>query len=226
MVNQKTPQGCVTYYTILNDIIRPDRPMGYFPLQWQGAYDLYGNPADGLDDFDSLKMIRAAEELGRQLAQGERVACYIGRDGLKDIPPFAFSHEGTSERLLKGRVLHFDLDAEIFLREASYLPPQTTSDQMVNDTNLGINRSSLSTVSPSPEEPTPIARRSPLSKKETDKLFKKWVASYTPPNKPSQKERRNWYKQNGIPRARGDEIHRKLSPAHWKQPGAPKKTTQ
>lgn len=195
--------------------------MGYFPLQWQGAFDLYGNQVDGLSDFDSLMMIRATEELGRQLAQGDRVACYVGRDGLKDIPPFAFSHEGTYERLLKGRVLHFDLDSEIFIREASYLPPRMTSDQPVNEVKSGAvltlavtpqikDMQSKKTLSCS-------APRKKLTKSELEQAWSQFVNHFVFPDRPNRDARRQKYKELGITVVRGEQLHKELSPSYWKQ---------
>jgi hypothetical protein len=129
-MNEKAPRGCVTCYAALNEIIKPERPMGYFPLQWETAFEApFGKAVDGLDDFDLLRMIRAANDLQGQLVGGTRIACYIGQNDLKNFPSHAFASEGSAKCLVKGRVLHNELEKEIFIRGDSFLPPQSTSDE-------------------------------------------------------------------------------------------------
>jgi hypothetical protein len=129
-MNEKAPRGCVTCYVALNEIIKPERPMGYFPLQWETAFETpFGKAVDGLDDFDLLRMIRAANDLQGQLVGGTRIACYIGQNDLENFPSHAFSSEGSAKCLVKGRVLHYDLDKEIFIRECVTLHSRTTSNE-------------------------------------------------------------------------------------------------
>ena len=119
-------------------------------------------------------------------------------------------------------VLHFDLDAEIFIREASYLPPRTPSDQTVNEMQ-SVADSASAEGSRLLNGQTNISQSPLLNKKDTEDAWKQWIASYSPPEKPNRSERRAWYKRHGISRVRGDELHDQLSPESWKLGGAPKK---
>lgn len=122
-MNEMAPVGCVTCYVALNEILRPNRPMGYFPLQWEAAFDIASGTkkVDDLQNGDGVRMIRAATELRQQLIRGDRIACYVGpNDTLVDLGSLAFAHDGTEERLMRQRVLYHGVDTEIFIRGEGY----------------------------------------------------------------------------------------------------------
>jgi hypothetical protein len=223
-MNEKAPPGCVTCYVALNEIIKPERPAGYFPKQWEVAFvGGFGSPVDGLDDFDFLRMIRTAQELRRQLSHEEQVACYAASDWeLADLGPLSFDNELANENLVKGLASFEGKEVEIFIREASCRPSQTHSREVAEGAKPSkIADRILHSLDGKGADLS--KRRRPTSIKSQREGWLAYVQSFPSDEKPNRDERRAQYAELGLSQSEGNKLHMELSPPHWKSRKGKKK---
>ena len=94
------PRDCLSCVDALNETYQDifDTAHGFTDVQWSAAFsDSSVLRSAGLKHQVADRMKQAVHQLQGQIFEGERTACYVGDNGLKDLKPAIFGKDNVSQ---------------------------------------------------------------------------------------------------------------------------------